>query len=539
MTINKTNIVLRVDSSTSIGSGHVMRCLTLADALKNKGANCTFICRKHSGNMLALIQSRGHGVVALPIRGANTTLTSQHPRQEYLSWLGATTDEDAAQTIAALQSLKTDNPALLIVDHYALNKDWEEQLKPYCQKIMVIDDLADRQHDCDLLLDQTFGRDELDYQALVPEHCTILTGSYYALLRPEFAQWREYSLQRRQQPQLKQLLITLGGVDKDNVTGQVLTALVNSQLPNDCHITIVMGEYAPWLESIKTQAQQLPWPTEVRVNVTHMAELMANSDLCIGAAGSTTWERCCLGVPTIMLVLAENQRKIANELDRKDIATTIYHVAKLSHKLDTILTGISSGLHTKIETSSIICDGLGTKKISNHLVGGSFIRQMKISDLKLVRQWRNHPSVRSCMFNQNEVGQDEHEQWFLEKSRQQNQFLLIFENQGKPQGFISFNVKDNLEAEWGFYKAPDSPPGTGKLLGHYVLDYAFKKVRLDKVNAQVIQYNQGSLILHQKLGFLEEKTIKDGYSCGNSHHDVIYFSLLSKIWLKREHEKIT
>lgn len=533
------NIIFRVDASIQIGSGHVMRCLTLADALKNEDVECIFICREHSGNMLALIQSKGHGVVALPTKEANTTLTSQHPRQEYLSWLGVTPDEDADQTIAAIQSLTTDTPDWLIVDHYALDKGWAEQLKPYCQKIMVIDDLADRQHDCDLLLDQTFGRDECDYQALVPEHCTILTGSYYALLRPEFAQWREYSLQRRQQPQLKHLLITLGGVDKDNVTGQVLTALANSQLPSDCRITIVMGEHAPWLESIKAQARQLPWSTEVRVNVTQMAELMANSDLCIGAAGSTTWERCCLGLPTIMLVLAENQRKIADELDKKDIAYIIYHVAKLSHKLNTILTGISSDLRTKIEKSSIICDGFGTKRIRNHLVGCSFIRRMKTSDLQLVRQWRNHFSVRSCMFNQKAISQDEHEQWFVEKSCQQNQFLLLFENQGKPQGFISFNVKDNLEADWGFYKAPDSPQGTGKLLGNYVLDYAFKKIGLSKVNAQVIQYNQSSLAFHQKLGFLEEKTVKDGYSDGNSHHDVIHFSLPSKIWLKREHEQST
>ena len=529
-------VVFRVDASIQIGSGHVMRCLTLADTLKNEGAECTFICREHSGNMLALIQSKGHGVVALPIKEANTTLTSQHPRQEYLSWLGATLDEDAAHTISAIQSLTTDKPAWLIVDHYALDKGWEEQLRAYCQKIMVIDDLADRQHDCDLLLDQTFGRDESNYQALVPEPCTILTSSYYALLRPEFAQWREYSLQRRQQPQLKQLLITLGGVDKNNVTGQVLTALANSQLPNNCHITIVMGEHAPWLESIKAQAQQLPWSTEIRVNVTHMAELMANSDLCIGAAGSTTWERCCLGLPTIMLVLAENQRKIAHELDRKDIAYVIYHVEKLPHKLNTILTGISSKLRNKIEKSSIICDGLGINRISNHLVGGSFIRQMKTSDLQLVRQWRNHPSVRSCMFNQNEISQDEHEQWFLDRSSQHNQFLLLFENQGKPQGFISFNVRNNLEADWGFYKTPDSPQGTGKLLCNYALDYAFKKIGLRKVNAQVIQYNQSSLTFHQKLGFLEEKTVKGGHSNSSNFYDVIHFSLLSKTWLKREYE---
>ncbi len=309
--------IFRVDASIQIGSGHVMRCLTLADALKKEGAECAFICREHNGNMLTFIHSKGHKVITLPFKKSSSNLTHQHSRQEYIDWLGVSIDEDAQQTIEAIQSFTTDKSDWLIIDHYALDTVWEKSLRPYCQKIMVIDDLADRQHDCDLLLDQTFGRDERDYQVLVPEDCTILTGSYYALLRPEFAQWREYSLQRRQKPQLKQLLITLGGVDKDNVTGQVLAALANSHLPKDCKIIVVMGEHAPWLESIKSQASHLSWTTEVRVNVANMAELMANSDLCIGAAGSTTWERCCLGLPTIMLVLAENQQKIADELAKE------------------------------------------------------------------------------------------------------------------------------------------------------------------------------------------------------------------------------
>ena len=530
-------VVFRVDASIQIGSGHVMRCLTLADALQNEGMDCIFICREHGGNMLALIQSKGHAVVALTAKEVDiTALTNNCPRLEYLSWLGATLDEDADETIVAIQSLALKKSILLIIDHYALEGGWEEQLRPYCQKIMVIDDLADRRHDCDLLLDQTFGRDEHDYQELVPEYCTILTGPYYALLRPEFAHWREFSLKCRQQPQLRQLLITLGGVDKDNVTGQVLTALTDCLLPIDCHITIVMGKHAPWLKDIETQAQQLPWSTEVKVNVSHMAELMANSNLCIGAAGSTTWERCCLGLPMILLVLAENQRKIADELSRKEIAYVIHDTIELPQKLNTMLTDMSSSSHVKAEKSSMICDGLGLKRISNHLTSGPFVRLMKTNDLQIVRQWRNHSSVRSCMFNQNEISQNEHEQWFLEKSRQQNQILLLFENRGERKGFISYNVNGNLEADWGFYKAPDSPKGTGILLGTYVLDYAFKKIGLDKVNAQVIEYNQGSLAFHRKLGFLEKKIVKNGYSDGNKHYDVFYFTLPRIIWLKREYE---
>ena len=119
---------------------------------------------------------------------------------------------------------------------------------------MVIDDLADRVHICDLILDQTYGRNEEDYSDYVPKNCQILLGPQYALLRPEFKQWRDYSLKRRVQPVFKQLLITMGGVDPDNITGRVLEILQQCDLPEDLSITIVMGGTAPHLKTIKQQA---------------------------------------------------------------------------------------------------------------------------------------------------------------------------------------------------------------------------------------------------------------------------------------------
>jgi UDP-2,4-diacetamido-2,4,6-trideoxy-beta-L-altropyranose hydrolase len=181
----------------------------------------------------------------------------------------------------------------------------------HCGQLIVIDDLADRAHVCNLLLDQTFGRDSKDYRPLVPEGCTLLCGSNYALLRPEFAAFRPYSLQRRVQPQLKHLLISMGGVDKDNVTTLVLNALRACPLPADCEITVVMGAKAPGLADVLQKAQTMPWPTTVRIGVSNIAQLMAESDLAIGAAGATSWERCCLGLPSILLVLAKNQTTVA------------------------------------------------------------------------------------------------------------------------------------------------------------------------------------------------------------------------------------
>lgn len=311
--MHRPTVLFRVDASLDIGTGHVMRCLTLADALRERGTVCRFVCREHPGNLLHLIRERGYTAHGLPMDCGESLAGedvngSQPP---HAAWLGTDWKPDAEQTCAVLGGSPVE---WLVVDHYALDGRWESTMRQNCRRLMVIDDLADRVHDCDLLLDQNLGRLADDYSGLVPEECEVLVGPKYALLRPEFASFREYSLKRRVEPQLKRLLISLGGVDKNNVTADVLEAIRACTLPEACRITIVMGPHAPWLDQVRATAGQLPWETEVLVDVRNMAELMAESDLAIGAAGSTSWERCCLGLPSLILVLAENQRSIAMAL---------------------------------------------------------------------------------------------------------------------------------------------------------------------------------------------------------------------------------
>ena len=340
-------VVFRADASLQIGTGHVMRCLTLAEALTARGAHCQFICRAHEGNLIDHIRQRGYQVYALPpptqrpplsanasavgqdvVDPPSSPPTSADPAHSH--WLGATQAQDAKASALILATQQTD---WLIVDHYALDARWERALAPHYRQLMVIDDLADRSHACDLLLDQTFGRNAADYRPLVPAQCRLLCGSKYALLRPEFAALRPYSLQRRAQPQLRRLLITMGGVDKDNVTSKILIALRASQLPPDCQITVVMGLTAPWLAQVQQLAQDLPWTTQVLVGVSDMAQRMADSDLAIGAAGATSWERCCLGLPTIMLVLANNQQQVAQALEQGEAARVIRHTRDIASYL--------------------------------------------------------------------------------------------------------------------------------------------------------------------------------------------------------------
>jgi len=355
MAAGGAKILFRVDASLHIGTGHVMRCLTLAQTLKLRGAECLFICRAHEGNLIDYIKAQGFSVKPLPYGPSNGA--------NHVGWLGAPWQTDAAQTLATVEGARFD---WLIVDHYALEKGWETAMRLMCKHLMVIDDLADRPHDCELLLDQNLGRETADYQDLLKPDCTMLLGPEFALLRPEFAEWRGQSLRRRAaSPRLGKLLITLGGVDQHNVTSHVLAALKGSPLPNNAQIKVVMGPHAPWLTEVKAMAANMPWPTQVLVGVSNMAELMAESDLAIGAAGSTSWERCCLGLPTLALVLADNQFESAHYLEQSGAIVLLGDAqkegwqARLAQILATLSDKMLGGLS---ENARKIADGTGAEK---------------------------------------------------------------------------------------------------------------------------------------------------------------------------------
>jgi len=356
-------VVFRCDASIQIGTGHVMRCLTLADELTRQGAKCQFVCREHDGNLINFIIQKGYETHKLETiyqddkrNGNESEFTLFHSR-----WLGTSQELDAKQTIDIVSDIE---PEWLIIDHYALNDYWEQKLRPHCDSILVIDDLADRKHNCEILLDQTFGRDKQDYQQLVPDHCKILCGTKYALLRPEFSKWRQYSLERRKNNTLEHILVNLGGVDKDNLTSKILDALKQAPLSKSCRITVVMGATSPWISTVIEKAEQLPWPTEVKTGVSNMAELMANSDLAIGAAGSTSWERCCLGLPSIQIVIAKNQSEIAHNLERVGAVKILNSI----ENLNTLLVNIDIWYPEVKHNCKQLVKGDGARTITGYIL---------------------------------------------------------------------------------------------------------------------------------------------------------------------------
>jgi len=224
-------------------------------------------------------------------------------------WSGINWEIDAKDTLAVLSG--TPKLSWLIVDHYALDMRWEGQMRPFTGKIMVIDDLADRPHDCDLLLDQNLYKGlERRYDGLVPDHCERLLGPRYALLRPEFAAARKTL--RHRDGRVRRIFIFFGGNDLSNETAKALEAirLLNR---SEIAVDVVVGASNPKGDQIREICQRMP-NTCFHLQVGNMAELMVLADLAIGAGGTTTWERCCLGLPTLALVLADNQREVVEAM---------------------------------------------------------------------------------------------------------------------------------------------------------------------------------------------------------------------------------
>ena len=317
-------IAFRTDASLQIGTGHIMRCLTLADALRGQGAECKFICREHEGDLMDHMRSRGYAVHALPQPSANASFESD---LAHASWLGVDWLTDAQETRQFLADKKLD---WLILDHYALDYRWESALRSYCKRMMVIDDLADRRHDCDLLLDQNYGSSAERYAGLLPAECTQLHGPEFALLKPIYAQRRvEQSVRSGK---IERVLIYFGGgAVPMNLTGMALRAFQTPQL-KEIELDVVVGSiYAHKAELEDAAASR--GRAHIHEQLPDLSKLMTKADLAISAGGATTWERCCLGLPSIIISIADNQRPACEALAGDDLIHYLGHVGDISFKL--------------------------------------------------------------------------------------------------------------------------------------------------------------------------------------------------------------
>ena len=352
-------VAVRVDASRTLGSGHVMRCLALAAVLRKRGVALHFFCADLPGHLGDRVQSQGHGLTLLPA--------------------GLDAGQDAEASLAALLAA-SDGTRFdwLLVDHYALGAAWQRQLRPACTRLAVVDDMADRPHAADLLLDQNLGRQPGDYAALLPAAAVRLTGPAFALLRPEFAAARAASLARRGDGRLRHLLISMGGADPQQATLRVLQALQHAPiqgpdqapLPAEVSITVVLGAQADTLAAVQALLPALPWRSQLLCDVRDMAPLLQAADLAIGAAGGSAWERCCLGLPSLLLVLADNQRPGTQALVVAGAALALGLVDDLPATLPAALQRLArpGALQPLSTAAAAVTDGLGAQRVADALL---------------------------------------------------------------------------------------------------------------------------------------------------------------------------
>ncbi len=482
--------VIRADASIAIGSGHVRRCLSLALELRQRGVEVLFICRDLSGNLCGLLSKREFKVFSLPSPGAGEP--ECHP------------DQDARETITVLNSLSGDID-WLIVDHYALGREWESALRQRARGILVLDDLANREHDCDLLLDQgLYGDAERRYQGLVPPGCRLLLGPRYALLNAGFARQR----QREDEKSGERLFVFFGGSDTTNETGKVLQALPLLKNRN-VQLDVVVGGGNPFRGRIEKLAASHD-RVRLHYQVEDMAALMAKSDIALGAGGTTTWERFCLGLPSIVVSVADNQTALSESLGLDGRIMYLGRAEQVDKRM--IARAIQSLLDFPWWRRSLsrrgreLVDGQGCRRLGRILFPEEIrVRPAREADGEKIFSWRNAAENRRFSFSSREIPLAEHRQWFRECLRDDRRVLLIGERDGRPVGVLRYDFRSQEEAVVSVYLVPGCH---GRGLGSSLIRTGSQWLRrhypaCEQVVAEILTGNQAGRKVFLEAGFTE------------------------------------
>ncbi len=439
----EVSIVFRVDSSGLMGSGHLMRCLTLANELRRCGAKVCFVSRLHPGHLIHCLEADQHVVHKLPAPENKQVCFSE----DYAAWLGVSVEQDMNETLGILDGHAYD---WLVVDHYGLSATWESAMRVSVNKVMVIDDIANRSHDCDLLLDQNYFGSESKgrYADLVSSETSLLLGPRFALLAPKYAELRRLVV-----PSVgcvQRVLVFLGNVDQDNQTAEVLKALSHSDLKT-LSIDVVVGSNHPDPVGLEKQGSERGGVT-LHYNLPTLADLMMRSDLVISAGGATTWERMCLGRPSIMTCIVENQQALSQQLEKNGYQRLIINEKASSdiwYQAISDLVRDTNQLQQLSKKSMQLVDGLGAVRVVDAMLGKDRpeqfqIRSARIDDEALLFGWANHISVREQSFNQELIEFEAHTAWYKEKLRNANCLIFIAEDiDSLPLGQVRFDVDVN------------------------------------------------------------------------------------------------
>ncbi|TVO60263.1 UDP-2,4-diacetamido-2,4,6-trideoxy-beta-L-altropyranose hydrolase [Denitromonas ohlonensis] len=489
-------IAVRTDASAQIGTGHVARCQTLADALKARGADVTFYCRHLTDGMETRLTEAGHGVKRF--KGGGTPDDLPHA-----AWLDGDQETDASEFV---EHVSNASPDWLIVDHYALDARWEKRVRRRVGNLLVIDDLADRDHDCDLLLDQNLWPDTATrYDSRLPARTRRLLGPRYCLLRPEFSRTPRHERDGR----VRRILVFFGGVDAHNQTGRVL-ALLPRAFPLGIAVDVVIGAAHPARDSIVAQCAESGHTLHIQAD--RMAELIASADLSLGTGGTALWERCCGGLPTLAWPTAFNQRA---QLECAAAAGLLHAPEGATHSDEIILRhllALQESPHWLIGLSKAgldLVDGRGTERVCREMGCTRIrIRPAAKADSAMLFEWRNSETVRRVSRDKQPIAFETHTTWLESTLARNDRKLTIGELDGAPVGVVRFDIKGD-EAEVSIYLGPDETRAGlgGELLvaaEHWLMAQAEGTRRF---RAEVLDDNSKSRQMFLANGYRFERTI--------------------------------
>lgn len=501
-------VVFRVDASIEMGLGHIMRCLTLAQCLEKRGVKSFFISRDANDCAEKLFHRYGFSYFIL----SSSSNSKKHNREGYERWLAVDWEEDANDTLKVLYDIDTECE-WLVVDHYALDSRWHDRVKTSIKHLLVIDDLANRKFLADLVVDQSHGRKLSDYSDLIPDYCRALLGSEYMLLRPEFFQVRSLAFYKRSTfKYVKKILVTMGGTDPKNYTRLVLDGLSGvswgSTVPE---VEVVLSSSAPYLRDIRNIAESHVLHVEVSLDVADMAKRMLESDLSIGASGATSWERCCLGLPSIILTTAENQKYVAKSLLDVGAAWGIEEdkgvIKEVARQVGLLCE--SPKLWRKMSRRAFtVTDGLGANRVVQQMYpmkakdGLSVcLRSVVIDDVELLYQWQSNPNTRRYSNNADAPSFHEHVSWLRDRLKRASSLTQMIMHGDDPSGVIRLDPLTDGNFNEFIISIYVSPAKYRLGLGRASLEMLCEMMSGCRLLAQVHDDNDASHALFTSSGF--------------------------------------
>lgn len=483
----RKNLLIRADASTEIGTGHVMRCLALAQALQENGVSVTFFFASLPDPLKKRIT--GENCTCL------TLASIPYGKQ------------DAEETVTLARDIGAE---WVIVDGYSFDAGYQDALKNQGLKMLFIDDYGhSKRYSADIVLNQNVYAQEAPYHHRLPE-TTLLLGSRYVLLRREFGAWQSW--ERKTPVKAKKILVTLGGADPTNATQKVLEAIQHRNLPVE--VTAIIGGSYPHLTALRQFAKSTAVPMQIVVNATDMPALMAEADLAVCTGGSTCYELAFMQLPMATIVLAENQERVAAALEERGCSVNLgkedqFNAATCGRVVNDLLHNPERRA-AMARAGRQLVDGEGAARVAMRLSGALLrLRRARPDDARRIWEWTNDPETRRASFSSDPIPWEKHMQWFERLLQDpQQECLMAVDAEGNPIGQLRFAM-ENDDATLSINIAPGRRgKGYGKELALQGARRLFRAKHMRSIHAYSKPDNTASARLFLGAGFSQEEPME-------------------------------